>query len=217
MQGDSPSTESQPSRWLAYELHDGLLQWVVGARLQLTAVLNRLGEQSEGADVLRGALKSLDTALVEGRNLIAYLEQDLPQTEPSLVDELSKFVERVRPEVELREQQIYSHIDLGAGRVRLDNTLCWNLLRIAQQAVQNAIHHAGPTRIEVSLHANADQLTLSVTDQGCGFDDSSPQTDKNRFGLKSMFHRAKLIGARLELQSTMGRGTKIVCVLDLPS
>lgn len=217
MPGDTPSHDSQPTRWLAYELHDGLLQWVVGARFQLTAALQRLNDHGEATQGLKRALKSLDTALLEGRSLIAYLEQEHPHAKPALVDQLREFVERVRPEVESREQQIGARFDAVAAGVRIDESTSWNLLRIAQQAVQNAIRHAGPATIDITLQVQASRLVLDISDSGRGFEYSASALDKSRYGLRSMVHRAQLVGAKLEFNSAVGRGTQIHCVLELPS
>ncbi len=208
-----PGDEPRDSHWLAYELHDGLLQWVVGARYHLTAALSRTNEEFAESETLRGALRSLDMALVEGRELIRYLEQDHLPSEPALAAELVKFVNTIRSQAEFANQQIVTDFDPKCSQLLLDHSTCWNLLRIVQQAVQNAIRHAGPTQIVVACRISDDgqRLELSVQDQGCGFDVDQQRPGRKRYGLASMAHRAKLIGATLKIHSSLGGGCRIDC------
>ncbi len=87
------------------------------------------------------------------------------------------------------------------------------LFRIAQEALANAARHARPSRIDVLLRRHGDRLRLEIVDNGCGFDPDSSNGDDERgsWGLMLMRERALAIGARLQVDSTPGRGTRI-CV-----
>lgn len=212
-------------RWLAYELHDGLLQWIIGARLQLLAALGRddpSGTSSHAS--MRKALTSLEIALEEGRELIGYLEQEQAPAGIKFAARLQDFVDATQHDAQQREQQIELQF---AGDVRSDlqdglsDKASWNLLRIVQQAIRNAIQHAGPTRIEVYCQvvpgetAGERDLLLTVSDQGHGFELQRPTSDSNHFGLNSMAHRARLIGAGLSIDSQVGAGCRVECRLQL--
>jgi signal transduction histidine kinase len=85
-----------------------------------------------------------------------------------------------------------------------------HLLRIAQEAIANAIKHARPRRIEVQLVFEAATVALSVRDDGCGFDASQPPAARNgHFGLTGMLERAKAMQGTIEMESTLNRGTMI--------
>jgi signal transduction histidine kinase len=98
-----------------------------------------------------------------------------------------------------------------------------NLLRIAQEAISNAVRHANPTTISVSLRTFDSSsgrvcarcyLELQVQDNGRGI--SAPELmSQNGFGLINMQNRAKKIGASLDIRTNPGRGTAIVVRLPI--
>ena len=83
------------------------------------------------------------------------------------------------------------------------------LLRIAQEAMSNALRHAKPTIISVNLRGDPANLVLEIIDNGTGIGDSQ-STSKEGFGFPSMRARAKNIGAQLEVRTAGGGGTIIV-------
>jgi len=84
-----------------------------------------------------------------------------------------------------------------------------DVLRIAQEAVQNAIRHGEAGRIVVRLRRDGQALLLEVEDDGVGFDPEAPELRSRRLGLTSMEERARRIGGRLELRSAAGRGALV--------
>jgi signal transduction histidine kinase len=78
--------------------------------------------------------------------------------------------------------------------------------RIAQEALHNALRHASPTRVSVTLRADNGALVLEVVDDGHGFDPSAPS---RRLGLASMRERARAAGGRLDVVSRSGVGTTV--------
>lgn len=213
--------ESSSQRWLAYELHDGLLQWVIGARMQLVAVVSRPDASLEQyRHATRKAIRNLETALSEARQLIGFLEQQPQPGQPRLTSALMQFVDVAKREAELNHQTLVAHIEPGTQHElvqKLAESDSWNLLRIAQQAVHNAITHAGPTQITVELVYNCEpsELRLSVVDQGRGFEYHGPKTENQHFGLNSMLHRAQLLGASLEINSAPGSGCSVLCTIPV--
>jgi signal transduction histidine kinase len=90
------------------------------------------------------------------------------------------------------------------------------LLRIAQEAIHNAVRHANPTSIDVSLRWEAPNLVLQVKDNGCGI--SSVSLDKSEgFGLTNMRARATQIGATLKVQTAVGHGTIVMVHVPISS
>ena len=93
---------------------------------------------------------------------------------------------------------------------RIDPATEHHLLRIAQEALANAVKHADATRIEVLLRFDAAALELSVRDNGCGFDPESVASGiQGRFGLPSFRNRAAKIGGTVHIASRQGAGTTI--------
>ena len=98
---------------------------------------------------------------------------------------------------------------------RLPDTTEDNLLRIAQEAITNAIRHSGARHVKLELIYGESSVQLRVADDGCGFDPAkmlSPAA--GHFGCQGMRERAEQIGARFTLQSRPGSGTEIE--VDLP-
>ena len=89
------------------------------------------------------------------------------------------------------------------------------LLRIAQEAIHNAVRHANPTLIAVSLRWDAPNLVLQVKDNGSGIS-RGPQDKNEGFGLGNMRARATQIGGKLDICTAAGRGTSIVVTVPIP-
>ncbi len=83
------------------------------------------------------------------------------------------------------------------------------MLRVCQEAVSNAIRHAAPTRINVSISATASDLRLTVSDDGRGFD----ETFTRGMGLSNMHHRLTELGGRLRILRRKPHGALIVALL----
>jgi signal transduction histidine kinase len=88
------------------------------------------------------------------------------------------------------------------------------LLRIAQEAIHNAVRHANPTLIAVTLRSDAPNLVLQVRDNGSGI--SAARLEKSQgFGLRNMRERASEIDERFEIQTGAGHGTTIVVTMPI--
>jgi signal transduction histidine kinase len=94
----------------------------------------------------------------------------------------------------------------------LPPTVGMHLLRMTQESLNNALRHANAQAIALSLVYEPDQLRLTITDDGIGFD---AQTPRAGFGLKGMQQRAESIGADLTIQSEVGQGTMVAIVLAI--
>ncbi len=83
------------------------------------------------------------------------------------------------------------------------------VLRIAQEALHNALRHAGATRVAVRLRGRDGTLALEVSDDGAGFDPADADVRGRHLGLTSMEERAERLGGRLEIASAPGAGTTV--------
>jgi len=93
-------------------------------------------------------------------------------------------------------------------QVRLKGPLEMNLLRIAQEAVANAIQHGCVTRIQVELRYETECVGLVISDNGHGFDVGNTLA-AGHFGLLDMHERAQAMGSQLTIESEPGRGTTV--------
>jgi signal transduction histidine kinase len=90
--------------------------------------------------------------------------------------------------------------------------------RIGQEALANAARHARATEVRLGLKLLGDQLELTVSDNGTGFDVAhfrTPEERRKHFGLMSMEERAGLVGGAFEIDSAPDRGTRIRVVFPL--
>jgi signal transduction histidine kinase len=188
---------------LALELHDAVSQKLFS--LVLTAeALDTLLERDPAA--VRGQLKRLQElarqALDELRSLIFELRPpDLERD--GLAGALRKHVEVLR---RLGPGEIELDVDPD---VESDPVRDREALRIAQEALQNALRHARAERVTVRLRAEDGRLLLEVADDGSGFDPQAPELRSRHLGLTSMEERAQQLGGRLEIRSAPGAGTTV--------
>jgi len=84
------------------------------------------------------------------------------------------------------------------------------LLRIAHEAIVNAVRHAKVTHIRMELQYHADSVRLRIADDGCGFEpDNASRRDGDHWGLTIMRERAEHLGGALTVTSAPGRGTTV--------
>jgi signal transduction histidine kinase len=84
--------------------------------------------------------------------------------------------------------------------------------RIAQEAASNAIRHGKATEINIVLEGAGGKILLSVTDNGVGL--APDARAKNGMGLRIMDYRARLMGAKFDIQNLPAGGTRVVCILN---
>jgi signal transduction histidine kinase len=188
---------------LALELHDAVSQKLFSLVLNAEAASTLLERDPAAArkQVLR--LQELaQEALDELRSLIFELRPpDLEQD--GLCGALRKHVEVLR-----RVQPSPIELELDDGIAR-DPARDSEILRVAQEAIANALRHAGASRLTVRLRESDGRVLLEVEDDGAGFDPAAPELRARHLGLTSMEERARRIGGELELRSAPGAGTLV--------
>jgi signal transduction histidine kinase len=192
---------------LALELHDVVSQKLFSLMLSAEAAATQLDRDPGAARVQLERLRELaGQALEELRSLILGLRP------PAL--EVDGLEQTLRKEVAMlgrvHGMDIDLHVDgqLAPNRDR-DRELA--VLRIAHEALHNALRHAGAQHIAIHLTAPSDgaSLALDVSDDGTGFDPASTELRSRHLGLTSMEERARELGGRLEIRSRAGAGTTV--------
>jgi signal transduction histidine kinase len=184
---------------LALELHDAVSQKLFSLVLTAEAAATQLDRDPEAARAHVARLGQLAReALEELRSLI--LELRPPElARDGLCGALRKHVEAL---ARLYRRDISLDIDDAAGG---DEPRDGEILRIAQEALTNAVNHSGAERIGVRLGTGV----LEVSDDGAGFDPGDPALRSRRLGLTSMEERAARLGAQLEIRSAPESGTTV--------
>lgn len=186
---------------MAYEMHDTLSQSFAGIGFQLKAIregmpedLPRLRQQLDLASEL------VRHSHQETRRSIAVLRPEQPGSE-GLLQALHECANRL---VEGGSVQIVASCDGEGSRVPLRVTDA--LYHIGQESLANAVRHGHPEKLEIRLRHEKTSVQLSVRDDGGGFEVSE---DLAGFGLRSMRRRAAAIGATLEIESSLAKGTEV--------
>ena len=193
---------------LALDLHDAVSQKLFGLVLTAEVAGTLLArDPSAAADQLARLQVLAQEALDELRALVFELRPpDLERD--GLREALRKHVEVLRRVGERR-------IDLDVqDTLPVDLERDAEVLRIAQEALQNALRHAAAERVAVRLARTEHGLLLEVEDDGIGFDPKAPGLRAQRLGLTSMEERAGRVGGRLSIHSSVGAGTTVR--LDIP-
>jgi signal transduction histidine kinase len=189
---------------LALDLHDAVSQKLFGLVLSAEAAGTLLDGSDPGSarDELAKVRALAQEVLEELRSLVFELRPpDLERD--GLAGALRKHVEVLR-----RLQRREIELDLTDG-LEPDEARDREVLRIAQEAIQNAVRHADAERVAVRLHARGGGLVLEVEDDGVGFEPQSAELRSRRLGLTSMEERAQRLGGTLEIRSTSGAGTTV--------
>ncbi len=187
---------------ISRELHDSLSQTLLGAALQVEQALGSLGTAPHTALHLERARQLIHDSLAAARRSVWDL-RDPALAEADLGEALAAAVEKLAgaggKRLELRV----------SGRPRpLPLQVTEHLLRIAQEAVANALRHARAGHILIELAFAGDRVTLRVRDDGSGFRPGRRNGGRH-LGLIHMAERAEQLAARLAIRSAPGRGTEV--------
>jgi PAS domain S-box-containing protein len=195
---------------LAGEIHDSLAQSFAGVSMQLDAAQEVIKtRRSDGLNYVERANDLARFGLAEARRSALSLQPAVIE-ESGLIEALQMLVDRSNIPGKLR-------CTFHTYRVRdekLPLPVQQDLLRIAQEAISNALRHAKPTVISVGLRSNPPNLVLEVRDNGSGFADAQLQTGEG-FGFASMRARTKKLNGELEIRTAPGHGTSIFVSLPI--
>jgi signal transduction histidine kinase/ligand-binding sensor domain-containing protein len=195
---------------LSREIHDTLLQSLVGVALQFDAIAATLDSSSSAAKAqLLRIRRHIEAYIREARQSIWDLRSPTLETH-DLVAALQDFGKRAAAAQAVR----FATTVTGTPRrcsAKVEN----QLLRIGQEAITNAIRHAQAKKIHAELRFEDASVTLRVSDDGCGFDhgDMVAHEMENHYGLTTMRERAEELGARFRIATSTGRGTQVETVV----
>jgi ligand-binding sensor domain-containing protein/signal transduction histidine kinase len=190
---------------IAREIHDNLAQEILGISVQLEIVARLMSSSTEAARMhLDRARALVRSSVAEARRYVWDLrsqsleERDLPTA-------LSEMTRRLTA-----ESGVQTQFQVGGTFRPLPQQVENNLLRIGQEAVNNAVRHARARTITVSLNFDARSVRLSVGDDGVGFDRGSHGNGSgDHFGLTIMRERAEEMGGTVVVRSAPGEGSEV--------
>jgi len=194
---------------LAGEIHDSLEQGFTGLTLQLETTATFPACPPEVKNGLAVALSMVAFSRNEVRHTVQNLHSPMLDS-ADLGTALKQIATQIAPSPD------YAKITINGAIRSLSSTVEHHLLRIAQEAITNAVKHASASRLEVVLAFEAAAVQLTIRDNGLGFDPGAVLNSSfGHFGLPSFRGRASKIGGTVEIISRPGAGTHIIVRVPL--
>jgi signal transduction histidine kinase len=200
-------TAMEERQRLSRELHDSVSQVLYGISLGAHTALTRLdSDRAQVIEALDYVVSLAQAGLMEMRALIFELRPESLEME-GLVVGLGKQAAALRARYDVEVE-----LDL-CDEPGVPFAIKEALYRITQEALQNAVKHARPDRLDVRLICGADTIRLEICDNGIGFDPMAAYP--GHLGLRSMRERATSVGGVLEITSVPQCGTQIYASIPL--
>ena len=194
---------------IAREIHDNLAQEMLGISVQLEVVARTLPPTAESAKSHLDRVRILVRhAISEARRYVWDLRsQELEKSD--LPKALTDTARRLTSDTGI-QVQVAVHGTFRPLPPRVEE----NILRLTQEAINNAVKHANAEHIFVNLGFEPKGLQLAIRDDGKGFNYDGTENGKDHFGLVGMRERAEQMGGSLWIYSANGSGTEVI--VDVP-
>jgi signal transduction histidine kinase len=193
--------QEQERRRLSRELHDETGQALTSILLGLKAL-----EETAGTERFPAALAELREQVVATLQDVRRLAVEL---RPKALDDFGLVPALERLVGTFAEQTgIETHLESRLQEARLASEIETVLYRVVQEALTNVVKHARAEHVSVLLHAKPGRVAVVIEDDGRGF--AADTLSGDGIGLVGMRERIALVGGRLELETSEGRGTTIV-------
>ena len=202
-------TTTRERNRLARELHDTLAHTLSAVAVELEAVDSLWDvDAAQARTLLRRSLSATRTGLTETRRALQALRSS-PLEDLGLVLAIRQEAQAVAERANLT---LDLHIPEPMDNLPPNVEQC--IYRVAQEALANAAHHAQAQRVEVKLLREDGCLTLTVSDNGQGFDPSSIDAE-HHLGIRGMRERAEMVSGTLEIESEPGQGTTVRLTVEV--
>jgi signal transduction histidine kinase len=198
-------------RRIAKDLHDD-----VGAMLSATKMsLKQLFRQAVGQEQILTLANNTKEMLEESIGQVRRISKELvPSTLEGfgLVVALEEFINKLQPIAETSFELKYENLE---HEERFDRKIELTIYRIAQELVNNAFKHAEAEKISLMLLKTDKSITFNFTDNGKGFDlESTMQDPKSGLGLRNIQSRLSVVSGKLDIKSSIGKGT--ITTIEIP-
>lgn len=201
MQRIKEDIETTERRRLARELHDGVGQSLLALKLNLQMMNANKIQATEPA--IEEIIKDVSNTTGEIRDIVMDLRPPFLET-----DDIMKAIGQLS---ERMQEKSGMQITLAAedNLTGLDYTVRYNIYRICQEALNNALKHSGADKTEIKLSVSDKELFLEIKDNGKGFDYKEAKERQRGSGLSIMAERAELLKGSFNLKTAPGEGTSI--------
>ncbi len=202
-------TEERERRHISEDLHDRIGQALTVIKMKLEE-LSEPQADTDSRSVLNETRELLDTAIHDTRTLTFEISPPLLYElgfEPAVEWLIEQFIERHNIPIEYESND-------GVGV--LDEDISFFLFKSVRELLFNIVKHARADKIKVSTQGDKDRISISIEDNGVGFDSSKVQYSLDNlsgFGLFSIRERMEHLGGSVEIESKPNQGTRIILVL----
>jgi signal transduction histidine kinase len=203
--GAITSAQEEERTRLARELHDDTIQAVIALKQRMQLAQKSIKDQN-GRQSLK-ELESLAEQTIENLRRLTRALRPIYLEDLGLVTAL----EMLSRETSQNNHLMVDFQKTGQER-RLAREVELSLYRIAQEALNNVVKHSKATRANLKIAFEPSEIQMEVADNGDGFVVPNSPTEfasNGHFGLLGVHERADLIGAKLEIESALGKGTKL--------
>jgi PAS domain S-box-containing protein len=208
-------TQEEARKRLARELHDEVSSSLLLLTQRLDAIIS--SNRSRHSQALNEKLESLHSQAVEALEYVRHYAQNL---RPRILDDLGLLpaLEWMADDME-KNYGIKVHVEVIGSQRSLPTEVQLLVFRIAQQALSNIRRHAEASVATIELEFGEDNLRMTVSDNGKGFEVPQRIEDlasAGRLGILGMYERARLLRGTIEIKSELNKGTQVVAKIPLP-
>jgi signal transduction histidine kinase len=197
--------QEEERRRIAADIHDSVIQLIYGALYEAEGTLQRL---PPGAAATQLDLQNIQASLKQAISEIYKAVYDLW---PASLDEMGLFPSLRSYLVQYEETTgISCRLRIQGNAIRFNPTARIALFRILQETLYNVRKHAQATTVEITFTFQDGRVKVMVQDDGIGFDLEKALDEKKHLGLISMRERAENIGGTFSIESTPGRGSRVM-------
>jgi two-component system, NarL family, sensor histidine kinase DegS len=198
---------------IACEIHDGLVQTLVGVSLKMERVRELVAEDPPKClTMLNQTTVQLKHAIQEAREVVYNLRPG-QYDHLAFIPALSNYLKAYE-----REHRIRTDFEGSGNESQLDPKAKVFVFRMVQEALSNVAKHAGATKVVVKVELKKNVLKANISDNGQGFDVKAEGQNPEKwdhFGVRSMTERARMLGGNVQWLSKIGTGTKVEISIPL--
>lgn len=197
--------QEEERKRISREIHDGPAQMLANIllRSELVERAYKKGDADRALKEMKDVRKMVRTSLYEVRRII-YDLRPMALDDLGLIPTLKKYADTIS---DYNEAKIVFTM-IGEEK-RLDSKYEVALFRLVQESLQNAVKHAEAKTIQIKMEITDKNITLLIKDDGKGFDTDGKKKN-NSFGLIGMRERVEMLDGKLEIKSTIGKGTTVL-------
>ncbi|MGV3460327.1 MAG: ATP-binding protein [Flavobacterium sp.] len=193
--------QEQQKNFIAQELHDNISQILFGAKIHL-GIAGRRNETVK--ELIKHPIDQINKAMDE----IHLLSQNLvtPLTDVDLKEIITNLINKINHDT---DDSLNIHFSYEIS-FEFSDDLKLNIYRIIQEQLQNIVKHADAENVSIALEIIDRNILITVEDDGKGFDVNQK---RKGLGISNIIHRAEAFNGKVEIQSMVGKGSKIAVTI----